>query len=322
MMNKFLALTHSIFLVSCLVPAIAVAQTYPVRPITLIVPQPPGGNNDIVARTFGQKLAERIGQPVVVDNRPGAGGTLGTGIAARSENDGYTIVIGDVGTMVIAKHTQPNVPYNALKDFSPIAAVTTVSIVVAAQADSPYNNIQDVITAAKAEPGRLTSGSGGVGSTGHLALELVRSMAGVDILHVPFKGGAQAMTGLIGGQVDLMIDGAALALAKSGKIKPIAVTGPRLTTLPDIPGIGETVKGFNFVNWFGFFAPAGTPKPIIEKLNQEFRAIASMPEIRERLTNLGLNAEQNGTPQQFAEVLQQDTEKIARIIKDANLKFN
>jgi tripartite-type tricarboxylate transporter receptor subunit TctC len=321
-MNKYLALIRGVLLVSCMAPAFAMAQTYPVRPITLIVPQPPGGNNDIVARTFGQKLAERIGQPVVIDNRPGAGGTLGTGIAARSANDGYTIVIGDVGTMVIAKHTQPKLPYNALNDFSPIAVVATVSIVVATQADSPFNNIQDVITAAKAQPGKLTSGSGGVGSTGHLALELIRSTAGVDILHVPFKGGAQATTGLIGGQVDLMIDGAALMLAKSGKIKPIAVTGPRLATLPDVPGIGETVKGFNFVNWFGFFAPAGTPEPIIERLNQEFRAIANMPEIRERLTSLGLNAEQSGTPQQFIEVVQQDTEKIARIIKDANLKFD
>ncbi|MDR2451588.1 MAG: tripartite tricarboxylate transporter substrate binding protein [Candidatus Accumulibacter sp.] len=320
-MNKFLALIRGVLLVSCMVPAIGVAQTYPERPITLIVPQPPGGNNDIVARTFGQKLADRIGQPVVIDNRPGAGGTLGTGIAARSANDGYTIVIGDVGTMVIAKHTQPKMPYS-VNDFSPIAAVATVSIVVATQADSPYDNIQDVITAAKAQPGKLTSGSGGIGSTGHLALELIRSMAGVDILHVPFKGGAQAITGLIGRQTDLMIDGAALALAKSGKIKAIAVTGPRLATLPDVPGIGETIKGFNFVNWFGFFAPAGTPEPVIEKLNQEFRAIANMPEIRERLTNLGLNAERRGTPQQFVEVVSQDTEKIARIIKDANLKFN
>jgi tripartite-type tricarboxylate transporter receptor subunit TctC len=321
-MNKFLALIRGVLLISCMLPMFAMAQTYPARPITLIVPQPPGGNNDIVARTFGQKLAERIGQPVVIDNRPGAGGTLGTGIAARSANDGYTIVIGDASAMVIAKHTQPKISYNVLKDFSPIAVVATVSAVVATQADSPYKNIQDVITTAKAQPGKLTSGSGGIGSLGHLALELVCSMAGVDILHVPFKGGAQAVTGLIGGQIDLMIDGAALALAKSGKIRAIAVTGPRLATLPDVPGIGETVNGFYLTNWFGFFAPAGTPEPIIERLNQEFRAIAKMPEIRERLTNLGLNAEQHGTPQQFTEVVQQDTEKIARIIKDANLKFD
>ena len=136
-MNKFLALLCGALVVSCVVPAVAVAQTYPARPITLIVPHGPGGNNDIVARTFGQKLAERIGQPVVIDNRPGAGGTLGTGIAARSANDGYTIMIGDMGSLVIAKHTQPKTPYNAVKDFSPIAMVATVSIVVAAQADSP-----------------------------------------------------------------------------------------------------------------------------------------------------------------------------------------
>ena len=146
-------------------------------------------------------------------------------------------------------------------------------------------------------------------------------MTGADMLHVPFKGGAQAVTGLIGGQIDIMIDGAALALAKSGKIKPIAVTGSRLAALPDVPSIGETVKGFDFVNWFGFFAPAGTPEPIIKKLNEEFRQIAAMPDVRERMTGLGLNTEQSGAPQQFAEVLQKDTDRIARLIKDANIKF-
>jgi tripartite-type tricarboxylate transporter receptor subunit TctC len=320
-MSRFSTLIRSALFLSCLVPAFAAAQSYPTRPITLIVPQGPGGNNDIVARSFGQKLAERLGQPVIVDNRPGASGTLGSGIAARSANDGYTISIGDGSALIIAKHTQPTIPYNTLTDFSPIAKVATVSIVVTTQADSPYRNIQDVLTAAKAQPGKLTCGTAGVGSTGHLALELLRSTAGVDMLHVPFKGGAQAVTGLIGGQVDIIIDGAALALAKSGKIKPIAVTGPRLAILPDVAGIGETVKGFNFTNWFGFFAPAGTPEPIVTRLNEEFRQIASTPEIRERLTGLGLNAEQRGTPQQFVEDLRQDTDKIARLIRDANIKF-
>jgi tripartite-type tricarboxylate transporter receptor subunit TctC len=320
-MSRFSVLIRSGLFLACLVPALAAAQSYPTRPITLIVPQGPGGNNDIVARSFGQKLAERLGQPVIVDNRPGASGTLGSGIAARSANDGYTISIGDGSALIVAKHTQPTIPYDTLTDFSPIAKVATVSIVVTTQADSPYRNIQDVLTAAKAQPGKLTCGTAGVGSTGHLALELLRSTAGVDMLHVPFKGGAQAVTGLLGGQVDIIIDGAALALAKSGKIKPIAVTGPRLATLPDIAGIGETIKGFNFTNWFGFFAPAGTPEPIITRLNEEFRQIASTPEIRERLTGLGLNAEQRGTPQQFAEDLRQDTDKIARLIRDAKIKF-
>jgi tripartite-type tricarboxylate transporter receptor subunit TctC len=320
-MNRFLALIRGALLVSCLFPAFAMAQTYPARTITIIVPQPPGGNNDNIARIFGQKLSERLGQPVVIDNRPGATGTLAVGIAARSANDGYTIVIGDGTSMVIAKHTQPKISYDAIKDFSPITLIATLSPVMVTQVDSPYQNIQDVLTAAKAQPGKLNGGSSGIGSLGHLAFGLIRSMTGADILHVPFKGGAPAVTGLIGGQVDLVIDGTALPLVKSGKIKALAVTGPRLTVLPGIPGIGETIDGFNLTNWFGFFAPAGTPEAIIEKLSGEFREILGMPEIRERLTGFGLNVEQGGTPRQFAEILQQETEKIARIIKDANIRF-
>ena len=308
------------FAAALLGASLASAQPYPNRPIKLIVPYAPGGNTDIVARIFGQKLAERIGQPVVFDNRGGATGTLGVGLAAKSPNDGYTIVIGDLGSMVIANHAIPNRPYDPVKDFAPVALVTSVSIVVTVNPKSPSNTFEDILTRARAQPGKLTYGTSGVGSPSHMAMELVRSTAKVDLVHVPFKGGAQAVTALIGEQIDFLVDGAAFGQLKGGRVKAIAVTGPRLPALPDTPGIGETVNGFNFTNWWGFLAPAGTPIEALNKLSEEFRQIAALPEIRERLAGLGLAA-QSSTPQQFADHLRSETEKIARIVKDANIKF-
>ena len=317
-MNRIFAIVG--VLTSLLCANLASAQPYPNRPIKLIVPYAPGGNTDIVARIFGQKLSERIGQPVVFDNRGGATGTLGVGLAAKSPNDGYTIVIGDLGSMVIANHAIPNRPYDPVKDFAPVALVTSVSIVVTVNPKSPSNTFEDILTRARAQPGKLTYGTSGVGSPSHMAMELVRSMAKVDLVHVPFKGGAQAVTALIGEQIDFLVDGAAFGQLKGGRVKAIAVTGPRLPALPDTPGIGETVNGFNFTNWWGFLAPAGTPIEALNKLSEEFRQIAALPEIRERLAGLGLAA-QSSTPQQFADHLRGETEKIARIVKDANIKF-
>ncbi len=181
------------------------------------MPYPPGGNTDIVARTFSQKLAERLGQPVVIDNRGGAAGALGMGVAAKSPNDGYTLVIGDLGSLVIAPLSNPNVGYNAQKDLAPISLVTSVSIVVTVNPKSPDKTFADFLARAKAQPGKLTYGTGGIGGPGHLAFELLRSMTGVDILHVPFKGGAQAITGLLGEQVDIVVDGTAIAQVKAGR---------------------------------------------------------------------------------------------------------
>ncbi len=296
------------------------AQPYPSRPIKLIVPYAPGGNTDIVARIFGQKLGERIGQPVVFDNRGGATGTLGVGVAAKSPPDGYTIVIGDLGSMVIANHAIPNRPYDPVKDFAPIGLVTGVSIVVTVNPKSPSAGFEDLLARARAQPGKVTYGTSGIGSPSHMAMELVQSMTRASFLHVPFKGGAQAVTALIGEQIDFLVDGAAFGQIKGGRLKAVAVTGPRLPALPDTPGIGETVKGFEFTNWWGFLAPAGTPPEAINRLNEELRQIAALPEIRERLSGLGLAA-RSGTPQQFAEHLKSETEKIGRIVKDANIKF-
>ena len=296
------------------------AQAYPSRPIKLIVPYAPGGNTDIVARIFGQKLSERIGQPVVFDNRGGATGTLGVGVAAKSPPDGHTIVIGDLGSMVIANHAIPNRPYDPVKDFAPIGLVTGVSIVLTANPKSPAATFEDLLARARAQPGKVTYGTAGIGSPSHMAMELVQSMTKASFLHVPFKGGAQAVTALIGEQIDFLVDGAAFGQVKGGRLKALAVTGPRLPALPDTPGIGETVKGFEFTNWWGFLAPTGTPAEAINRLNDEFKQIAATPEIRERLSGLGL-ATRSGTPQQFAEHLKSETEKIGRIVKDANIRF-
>jgi tripartite-type tricarboxylate transporter receptor subunit TctC len=295
------------------------AQPYPSRPVKLIVPYPAGGNTDIVARLYAQKLAERLGQPVVIDNRGGAAGSLGMGIAAKSPNDGYTLVVGDLGSLVISPLANPGVGYT-LKDLAPISPLASVSIVVTVNPKSPDNSFADFLTRARAQPGKLTYGTGGIGAPGHLAFELLRSMTGVDILHVPFKGGAQAIAGLLGEQVDLVVDGTAMAQVKAGRLKALAVTGPRLPALPEVPGIGETVNGFSFTNWWGILAPAGAPAEAIKRVNEELTAIAAMPDVRDRLRDLGLAA-QSGTPQQFGELVRNETEKVARIVKNAGIKL-
>lgn len=218
-------------LLAAMLSAGAVAQPFPSKPIRFIVPYPPGGNTDIVSRLYAQKLAERLGQPVVIDNRGGAAGTLGVGLAAKSPNDGYTIVVGDLGSLVIGPLANPAVGYT-YKDLAPIGLIASVSIIVSANPRSPDATLGDFLARAKANPGKLTYGTGGVGGPGHLAFEMLRSMTGADILHVPFKGGAQAITGLLGEQVDVVIDGTAMANVKAGKLKALAVTGPRCRMSP------------------------------------------------------------------------------------------
>lgn len=296
------------------------AQDYPSKPIRMIVPYGPGGNTDIVARTFGQRLPDFLHQPVVFDNRAGAAGTIGVGLAAKAPADGYNLVIGDIGSLVIARHSVPSLPYQPLQDFVPVSLIGAVSIAVSVKPDSPIDSFADIVARAKAQPGKLTYGTGGVGGPGHLAMELVRAMTKIDVVHVPFKGGAQAVTAMLGGHIDFLVDGTALGQIRDGRLKAVAVTGPRLPVLPDTPGIGETVTGFDFTNWWGILAPTGTPRDIVQQLNQAFTKVAELPEIKERMSGLGLTA-RSGTPEEFADHLKRETEKVDRIVREAKIRF-
>ena len=301
------------------VAAPAPAQTFPDRPIKIIAPFTPGSPNDVVARLIAPAMSSKLGQSVVIDNRGGAAGTLGVGLAVKAPNDGYTVVIGDLGSLIIAPLANPAVGYT-YRDLTPIGLMATVSIVVSANPNSPDNSIGDFIARAKAQPGKLTYGTSGIGAPSHLAMEYLRSRTGVEILHVPYKGGAQAVAGLLGGQVDIVVDGAAMAQVKAGKLKALAVTGPRLPALPDVPGIGETIPDFSFTNWWGLLAPVGTSADVVKRLNAELNTIAVMPDVRDKLRDLGLAA-QGDSPLQFADRLRTEAERVARIVKDAGIKL-
>jgi tripartite-type tricarboxylate transporter receptor subunit TctC len=231
------------------------------------------------------------------------------------------LVVGDSGSLVIAAIANPALTYAPLKDLVPISLVTAVSIVVCVKPDSPVRDLADLIARARAQPGNLTLGTAGVGSPSHLAYELLSAMTGVKMLHVPYKGGAPLTVAAIAGEIDVMIDGAAFAQVKSGRLRAIAVTGPRLSALPGVPSIGEFVKGFEFTNWWGILAPAGAPPDVVRMLNLELSAIAAMPEVEERLTGLGLSA-RSSSPEQFGDFLRAEIEKIGGVVKSAGIKLN
>jgi tripartite-type tricarboxylate transporter receptor subunit TctC len=302
-------------------PVSAQSSSYPNRPLKLIVPYPPGGNTDIIARSYAIPLAEALGQPVVVENRGGAAGTVGAAAAARSAPDGYTLVIGDTGSFCIARFAYADLQYDPIRDFAPVSLLATISILITARADFPASSFQEFLAVARANPGKFTCGTGGVGSIGHLSLEMLKSMTGLDIVHVPYRGGAPAATDLMGGQIDLLIDGAALSIAKAGRVKALAVTGDRIPTLPDVPTVAEAgVPGFRLENFWGFLMPAGSPPQAIERLNAELNRIAVQPRIRSQLETGGFNA-QGSTPDALAKLIKSTTDKIAEVVKTGNVKF-
>jgi tripartite-type tricarboxylate transporter receptor subunit TctC len=301
----------------------ASAQTsgYPNRQLKLIVPYPPGGNTDIIGRTYSIPLAEALGQSVIVENRGGAAGTVGATAAARSTPDGYTLVVGDIGSLCIARFANSDLQYDPIKDFTPVSLLATVSILITARGDFPASSFQEFLAVARANPGKFTCGTGGVGSIGHLSLEMLKSMAGLDIVHVPYRGGAPAATDLMGGQIDLLIDGAALSMAKAGRIKALAVTGDRIQTLPDVPTVAESgVPGFHLENFWGILMPAGSPPQAIEQLNAELNRIAVLPRVRTQLENGGFTA-QGSTPDALAILIRSTTDKISEVVKTGNVKF-
>ena len=312
-------------LASLLPAAAAQAQPFPSKPARLVIPFPPGGPLDTVGRALAQKLSEAWGQPVVVDNRPGAGGNIGADLVAKSPPDGYTVVMGALSTHAVNPGLYPKMPYDAIRDFAPITLVAITPNVLVVNSSVHVASAREFIAYAKANPGKLAFGSGSNGSAGHLAGELFKAETGVDMLHVPFKGAAPAMQALLAGDTQLMFDNLASATpqVKAGRLKALAVTTAQRSTLaPDLPTLAESgVAGFDIATWFGLLAPAGTPADIIAKWNGEVTRILSSAEMRERLHALGAEPAP-GTPAAFGELIAREMARYARIIKVSGAKLD
>ena len=304
--------------------AAAPAQEWtPTRPIRLIVPFNPGGAGDVTARAISDKLSAALGQPVVVDNRGGAGGIIGTDAAAKSTPDGYTLVLGSDANFTIAPNLQP-VGYDPLKDFEPVSLIVNTPMVLTVNPQRlPVNSIQELLAAAKASPGRYTIASSGNGTSHHIAIEKLKGDAGIDILHVPYKGQAQAINDVLGGQADLLFGtpGPLLPHIRSGKLKPLAVTvSHRIADLPDVPTLAEAgVPGYDISIWLGVLYPAKTPKAAIERINTEINRILATPEARGRYAAQGYSPV-GGKPEVLAKRLADDTAAYRRIIQQAKIK--
>lgn len=296
---------------------------YPDRPIRLIVGFPPGGAADILGRHAAQQLTEALGQQVVVDNRGGAGGLIATETAARANADGYTLLFTSI-PHVINPHLYRKVTYDAIRDFAPIVQFVAVPLMMAAHAELPVKSVKDVIAQAKAAPGKLNYGSGGSGSSSHLAMELFKSMAGVDLVHIPYKGVGPMITDMLAGQVRLTISSAVplSPQVKAGRLRGLAVTSPRRSpSFPDLPAIAETVSGYEVVNWFGILAPAGAPKAVIARVNAALNAGLSSAALKQRLSAQGADAV-GGTPDQFARVIRADFAKWAKVVKASGARVD
>ncbi|RPI46599.1 MAG: tripartite tricarboxylate transporter substrate binding protein [Betaproteobacteria bacterium] len=302
----------------------AYAQTYPERPIRLIVPFSPGGTSDLMGRVVGQRLGELLGTTVVVDNRGGAGGTLGAALAAQAAPDGYTLLVPHVG-LAVNETLYAKKPYNALKDLTPISLLGETPNAVVVTNALPAKSMNELLGLARKQQGKLTCSSAGVGSAAHLAMALLEYSANVKFTHVPFKGGGPSMIAVIAGQVDFSIPAYPTAVPhiKSGKLRIIAVTGAkREPTVPDVPTIAEAaVPGYEFGIWFSMFAPAGTPKPIVARLNQEVVKALAAPDMRQKLAQTGVNVE-TSTPEQLGKHLQAEVAKWAKVIKAAGIPIN
>jgi tripartite-type tricarboxylate transporter receptor subunit TctC len=298
----------------------AADPAYPSKPVRLVVPFPPGGTTDVLGRLVGQQLSTRLGQQFVIDNRPGAGGGIGTDIVAKAPADGYTLLLGAVATHSINPSLYARLPYNAVKDFAAISLLGTLPNVLVVNPSLPVHSVQELIALAKAKPGTLTFASGGNGTTHHLSGELFKRMAGVDMTHVPYKGNAPAITDVIGGQVNIMFDNISNSLPhiKANKLRALAVTGlVRAPVLPNVATLNEQgFSGYNIMSWFGLFAPAGTPQPVLDRLNAAVSAAMHDKQVRELLASEGIEAQGNSA-EQFRAFLQTDAARWAKLVKES-----
>ena len=305
-------------------PASAQAPTYPDKSVRIVVPFPVGGVADMFGREIGRKLTEAWGQPVVVDDRAGAGGNIGADIVAKSAPDGYTLVIGNIGTHAVNVSLLPVMPFDPIKDFTPIVHVLDAEGLLVVNPSIKATTVPELIALARSQPGTLSYGSAGVGTTSHLAGELFKSMTKVDIVHVPYKGNVPAITDLLGGQTSMIFATMPTVLphVRAGKLRPLAVLGTaRSPALPDVPTVAESVPGFEVSNWIGLFGPAAMPPAIVARLNAEVQKIMRSPEIQKRLETEGAKFIPM-TPEQFAMFQKAELSKWAKTIKDANIKVD
>lgn len=309
---------------ACAAVSLACAQTYPVKPVRIVVPFPAGGGVDLTARTVGQKLSEFVGQQCVIDNRAGAAGTIGAEHVAKSAPDGYTLLVAGPGSVAVAPLLFPKLGYNPLKDLAPITMLVTMPYIIVAHPSVPAKNAAELIKLAKANPGKLNMASGGAGTGQHLAGELFNVMAGIRMIHIPYKGTAPAIADIMGGHADLTFsDPSVLPQLQAGRLKVIGVSGARrYPPLPDVPTVSESgLPGFDALNWYPFMAPAGTPKELIARLNAEAVKALNAPDVRDKLMAQGLIPTPM-TPEELGRFIREDYERWAKVIKLANVKLN
>jgi len=305
---------------------VAYAQgAYPSRSITMIVGFAPGGGTDTTARVVAKKLGESVGQTVIVENKAGAGGTVATHQVARSAPDGYTILLGSVGSLAVAPHIIAKLPYDPMRDLAPITMAVEFSNVIVVQSALPANTLAEFVQLAKAKPGTIGYGSSGIGGIGHLAGELLKIVAEIDIVHVPYKGGGPAMQDLLGGQIPAMVatPPSSLPHIKAGKIRALATTGAaRAALMPDVPTVAESgYPGYEATNWYAYLAPAGTPKDVLDRLNQEIVQALRAPDVREQLDRQGIEAKP-GTPEELTKYMERELATWGRVVKAAKIQAN
>ena len=301
----------------------AAAQNYPVKPVRIVVPYPPGGIGDTVTRALAQGLGEQLGQTFVIDNKPGASQMIGAELVARAPADGYTLFLGSVTSLAINVNSQKKMNYDPAKDFAPVSMAFYSPLYLVVNPSVPAQSVKELIALGKAQPGKLTFASIGQGGSIHLAGELFRSMAGLDMVHVPYKGSAPALTDVIGGQVNLMFDAGVSALpqVRAGKLRALAVTSAkRSSSAPELPTVAEAANlpGYEATIWFGLVAPAGTPRDIVTRLSQELAKVAQQPALRERFAPQGVELSAT-TPEEFAAIIKSEIPKWGKVLRDANV---
>lgn len=300
----------------------AFAQAFPTKPVRIIIAFPPGGGVDIVARIMGPRLTEIWNQPVVVENRPGASGVIGTEVAARSAPDGHSVFFGTLGNLTANQYLYPKMPVDPLRDMAPVTQVVAVHFVMIAHPSLPAMNVKELIALARAHPGQINYSSSGPGGAPHLGMELLKSMAKINLVHIPYKGSGPSFVDLLAGQVSLTCDSLlqSLPYIKAGRLRPLAVLGgKRSPLLPDVPTVGETVPGYELTNWFGMTVPAATPRDVINRLHADISKVVQQPDFREKIAGMGADVI-GSPPDQFGAFMKSESAKWGKVIREAGIK--